>query len=84
MASPSPGDRRQADHSVKHDRKKIYCNHCKKEVSKSTYYRHKRQHLDSESELSERSLVTTVTMILSFCGLMMKRLTLSSVIILPL
>ena len=32
------------------------------------------------------SLVTiaTVTMILSFCGLMMKRLTLSSVIILPL
>ena len=52
MASPSLGDRGQAGHSVKCDRKRIYCNHCEKEVLKSTYYRHKRQHLDSESELS--------------------------------
>ena len=53
MASPSPGDRGQTGHSVKCDRKRIYGNHCKKEVSKSTYYRHKQQHLDSESDLSD-------------------------------
>lgn len=50
MASPSPGVTEEAGHSVKRDRKWIYCDHCQKEVSKSTYYRHKRQRLDSESE----------------------------------
>ena len=52
MASPSPGDRGQAGHSVKRDRRRIYCNHCKKEV-RSRRIIGKRQHLDSESELSD-------------------------------
>ena len=52
MASPSPSATGEAGHSVKRDRKRIYCEHCQKEVSKFTYYRHKRQRL-AESQLSD-------------------------------
>ena len=45
MASPSS----EGVARLKRDRKWIYCDHCGREVSNSTFYRHKRHHFDSDS-----------------------------------
>ena len=37
---------------VKRNRKRQFCDHCHKEVSKSTYYRHKLMHTE-DSDLEE-------------------------------
>ena len=45
MASTTLGDVTR----LKRDRKWVYCDHCGREVSNSTFYRHKRHRFDSDS-----------------------------------